>query len=98
MKIQFIKTYEDPLMPGRFFQPGWVAEFTDPEGQRVIDAGYAKEVPAETRSWKSGPALFTDCVPAQPTPLVGPFDKVGDVDPDDPEALSLTPPAPKGKK
>lgn len=64
MKIRFIAPYTDPYDASRVYQPGWVAEFTDPDGQRAIDAGAAEQVSADVRSWKyTGATVSTDCVP-----------------------------------
>jgi hypothetical protein len=64
MKIRFIQPYPDPYNPSRTYQPGWVAEFTDPDGQRAIDAGAAEQVGDDVRSWKyTGATVSTDCVP-----------------------------------
>lgn len=65
MKIQFITQYPDPYNPARVYQPGWVAEFTEPDGQRSIDAGAAKLAPADAfcRKYKAPELVSEECVP-----------------------------------
>lgn len=65
MKIQFITTYPDPYNPDRVYQPGWVAEFTDADGQVAIDAGAAKLAPADAfcRKYKAPELVSDECVP-----------------------------------
>lgn len=65
MKIQFITPYPDPYDPGRVYQTGWVAEFTDADGQRAIDAGGAKLAPADAfcRKYTSPELVSEECVP-----------------------------------
>lgn len=71
MKILFIKPYADPIDPTRVYQPGWVAEFTDPDGQRAIDAGVATLAPAGAFCRKGAAPSF-DCA------VVPPFTPTGD--------------------
>jgi hypothetical protein len=70
MKVKYSKSYTDEY--GDNFQPGWVAEHTDSEGQRRIDLGVCIEVNSDARAfkYKLGAALSIDeCVPpAQPDP------------------------------
>jgi len=64
MKAQFIKPYTDPVS-GKVFQPGWVAEFAEPDGARLLADGYIKQVDPEARTMRS--ALIVDCVPTGET-------------------------------
>lgn len=64
MKAQFIKPYTDPVS-GKIFQPGWVAEFAEPDCARLLADGYIKQVDAEARTMRS--ALIVDCVPTGET-------------------------------
>lgn len=73
MRIKFIRQYEDPHLPGRFYLPGWVAEFTDPDGQRAIEAGAAEPAPDGAFSRKGAAPSFECAVPNQP--LSGTFKK-----------------------
>jgi hypothetical protein len=61
MKIQFIKTYQDGK---RTYQPGWVGEVSDPDGERLVSQGFAKEVDKSIRSRKYAPEAkpATECV------------------------------------
>lgn len=65
MKIQFLKPYTDPADPNRVYQPGWVAEFTDADAQRAIDAGFAKPASPDAfcRKYAAPELVSTDCVP-----------------------------------
>ena len=66
MKVQYTKTYTDKF--NHTFEPGWVAEHSDAEGQRRIDAGVCIKVSNEARTFKlkpvQAPALL--CVPDEP--------------------------------
>ena len=73
MRILFTAPYPDPYTPGRIYQPGWVAEFTDADGQRAIDAGAATLAPEGAFSRK-GDAPSFDCV----APLDGPIAPTGE--------------------
>ena len=70
MKVKYTKVFTDEY--GDNFQPGWVAEHTDSEGQRRIDAGVCIEVNPEARAFKyklDAPLSIDECVPpAQPDP------------------------------
>ena len=70
MKIQFTKTYLDPTVPGRFFQPGWVAEFTDADAERAIAAGFAVPAPVDAfcRKYAAPELVSAECVTTAPTP------------------------------
>lgn len=61
MKIQFTKTYQAGK---RTFQPGWVGEVSDPDGERLVSQGVAKEVDKSIRSRKYAPEAkpATECV------------------------------------
>ena len=64
MRILFLKPYPDPYNPTRTYQPGWVAEFTDADGQRAIDAGVAELAPPGALSRKgAAPSLECAVVP-----------------------------------
>ena len=69
MKIQFITPYSDPYNPARVYQPGWVAEFTDGDGQKAIDAGAAKLAPADAfcRKYAAPELVSSECVPTGET-------------------------------
>ena len=63
MKVKYTKTYTDEY--NSTFQPGWVAEHTDPEGQRRIELGVCEQVDQEARAfkYKAGAPLSIDvCV------------------------------------
>jgi hypothetical protein len=64
MKIQFLKTFRDPYDSNRYYQPGWVAEFTDPDAGRVIEAGFAKPAPVNAfcRKYAAPNLVSADCV------------------------------------
>ncbi len=61
MKIQFLKIFHAGT---RTFCSGWVAEVSDPDGERLVAQGYAKEVSKAIRSRKYAPevAPATECV------------------------------------
>lgn len=71
MKIQFLKTYRDPYDTNRYYQPGWVAEFTDTDAERAIAEGFAKPAPVDAfcRKYAAPNLITSDCVvtPAQPS-------------------------------
>lgn len=76
MKILFLKTYRDPYNPARYYQPGWVAEFTDPDAERAIAEGFAEPAPAGAFSRKGAAPSFECAVPDQP--LTGEFKETGE--------------------
>lgn len=65
MKIQFITQYPDPYNPARVYQPGWVAEFTEPDAQAAISAGAAEPAPPDAmcRKYASAALVTSECVP-----------------------------------
>lgn len=64
MKILFLKTYRDPYDPARYYQPGWVAEFTDADAERAISEGFAEPAPAGAYSRKGAAPSFECAAPA----------------------------------
>lgn len=78
MKIQFLKTYRDPYDPNRYYQPGWVAEFTDPDAERAIEAGFAKPAPVDafSRKYAAPELVSSECVVTPP--LDGGFAATGE--------------------
>ena len=62
MKIKFLSQYTDPANPAKIFPAGSTAEFTDPEGQRLVDNEIAVGVDRDTRAKKTG-VIMTECVP-----------------------------------
>lgn len=65
MKIKFLQIYTDPNNPSKTFQPGWVAEFSDPDAKVAIDGGFAESVSdgIYSRRYANTAELSTECVP-----------------------------------
>jgi len=65
MKIKFLQPYTDPYNPAKTFQPGWVAEFADPDAQAAIDGGFAEPVSAGiySRRYADTSKVSTECAP-----------------------------------
>ena len=65
MKIKFSQPYTDHRNPAKTFQPGWVAEFSDPDAQAAIDGGFAEPVSdgIYSRRYAGTSKVSTECVP-----------------------------------
>lgn len=48
MNIQFIKDYHDKN-PDRVWKAGWTTKVADPDGQRLIEQGYALQIDDNSR-------------------------------------------------
>lgn len=66
MKVKYKKTHTDEY--NDTYQPGWVAEHTDAEGQRRIDLGVCEQVDDNARAFKykaGAPLSIDECVPPE---------------------------------
>jgi hypothetical protein len=68
-KIRFAKTYTTPDPDNFTFQPGWVAEFSDSDAERLVSDGYGAIVPPDTRCRRTPAAapVSAECIPPAPT-------------------------------
>lgn len=71
MKIQFLKPHTDDH--GKAYQPGWVADWSEPEAKAAIEAGIAKPAPEGAYPRKTSAPVF-ECAPL---PLDGEFKATG---------------------
>ena len=69
MKIQFTNLHTDDF--DKTYQPGWVADWSQPDAERAIEEGFAVVAPEGAYPRKQ-PAPVLEC--ATP-PLTGPFEK-----------------------
>lgn len=67
MKVKYTKAYTDEY--GDNFQPGWVAEHTDSEGERRVQKGVCIKVDENARAFKykaDAPLSIEECVAPAP--------------------------------
>ena len=72
MKIEFIKPHTDGF--GKTYQPGWVADWAQPDAERAIEEGFAVVAPEGAYPRKQ-PAPVMECAVAPSALLTGNFKK-----------------------
>ena len=72
MKIQFLKPHTDDH--GKAYQPGWVADWSEPDANAAIAKGIAKPAPEGAYPRKTSAPVF-ECAPL---PLEGEFKATGE--------------------
>lgn len=74
MKIQFTKQHTDPF--GKTYLPGWVADWSQPDGERAIAEGFAIHAPEGAYPRKQA-APVLECATPAPLPLSGDMEATG---------------------
>jgi hypothetical protein len=66
-KVRFTKAYTTPDPDNFTFHPGWVAEFSDSDADRLVSDGYGTGVPYDTRCRRNAVTadISAECIPPQ---------------------------------
>jgi hypothetical protein len=75
MKIQFLKPHTDDY--GKAYQPGWVADWSEPDANAAIAKGFAKLAPEGAYPRKTSAPVFECAVPPS-APLAEEFAATGE--------------------